>query len=169
MRNANDAISLIQTADGALAVIDEKRIHMKELAEQAATGTYDSVQRLLMIDSKFPQMASEINRIAKATDFNGIHLLNGSLSGAHDGSGLTSTGAMKVHFGSGNDSAEDFYYLEVGDYTIKGQGLSTQTTVSKTTSTTTTSEGPVRIKFAPTLVPSRTVRVIPSPISQHPS
>lgn len=39
VRNANDAISMIQTADGALAVIDEKLIRMKELAEQAATGT----------------------------------------------------------------------------------------------------------------------------------
>lgn len=37
IRNANDAISMIQTADGALAVIDEKLIRMKELAEQAAT------------------------------------------------------------------------------------------------------------------------------------
>ncbi|MCI7568153.1 MAG: flagellin, partial [Desulfovibrio sp.] len=45
-RNANDAISLIQTADGAMGVIDEKLIRMKELAEQAATGTYDSTQRL---------------------------------------------------------------------------------------------------------------------------
>ena len=40
IRNANDAISMIQTADGALQVIDEKLIRMKELAEQAATGTY---------------------------------------------------------------------------------------------------------------------------------
>ena len=86
-RNVNDAISLIQTADGALGVIDEKLIRMKELAEQAATGTYDSTQRL-MIDSEFQQMASEIERIARATDFNGIHLLDGSLSGPHDGSQL---------------------------------------------------------------------------------
>ena len=63
VNNANDAISLIQTADGALGVIDEKLIRMKELAEQASTGTYDSVQRM-MIDSEFQQMASEIERIA---------------------------------------------------------------------------------------------------------
>ena len=109
---------MLQTADGALAVIDEKLIRMKELAEQAATGTYDSVQRLI-IDSEFQQMASEINRIANATDFNGIHLLNGNLSGAHNGRGLTSTGAMKIHFGSGNDSAEDYYYIEIGSATIE--------------------------------------------------
>ena len=121
-RNINDAISLIQTADGALGVIDEKLIRMKELAEQAATGTYDSTQRL-MIDSEFQQMASEIERIARATDFNGIHLLDGSLSGTHNGKSLTSTGALKVHFGTDNDSAEDYYYVEIGDATLKGLGL----------------------------------------------
>lgn len=112
MRNANDAISLIQTADAALAVIDEKLIRMKELAEQAATGTYDSTQRL-MISSEFAQMASEIDRIANATDFNGIHLLNGNLANAHNGKGLNATGALKIHFGSGNDKAEDYYYIQI--------------------------------------------------------
>ena len=127
-RNANDAISLIQTADGALQIIDEKLIRMKELAEQAATGTYDSTQRLI-INSGFQQMASEIDRIAKATDFNGVKLLDGSLSGRHDGSGrgsadgLSSTGALKVHFGTANDSAEDYYYVEIGDCTLAGLGL----------------------------------------------
>ena len=83
VRNANDAISLIQTADGALSIIDEKLIRMKELAEQAATGTYNSTQRL-MIDSEFKAMASEIDRIANATDFNGLKLLDGSLNGKHE-------------------------------------------------------------------------------------
>lgn len=121
-RNANDAISMIQVADGALGIIDEKLIRMKELAEQAATGTYNSTQRL-MIDSEFQAMASEIERIANATDFNGIKLLDGSRSGKHDGSGMQSKGALKVHFGSGNDSAEDYYYIEIGDCTLKGLGL----------------------------------------------
>ena len=121
-RNVDDAISLIQTADGALGVIDEKFIRMKELAEQAATGTYDSTQRL-MIDSEFQQMASEIERIARATDFNGIHLLDGSLSGSHDGSQMEASGALKVHFGTGNDSAEDYYYIQIGDATLAGLGL----------------------------------------------
>lgn len=129
VRNANDAISMIQTADGALAVIDEKLIRMKELAEQAATGTYDSTQRLI-IDSEFQQMALEIDRIAKSTDFNGIHLLDGSLAGEHDGSGLTSTGAMKIHFGTGNDSAEDYYYVEIGDCTLAGLGLRDEATTT---------------------------------------
>ena len=112
VRNANDGISMIQTADGALSVIDEKLIRMKELAEQAATGTYTSDQRLI-IDSEYQAMASEITRIANATDFNGIHLLNGNLSGT----GLT------IHFGPGNDSSEDKYNVSIDTCTASALGL----------------------------------------------
>ena len=132
IRNAQDAISLIQTADGALSVIDEKLIRMKELAEQAATGTYTSTQRLI-IDSEYQQMASEITRIANATDFNGIKLLDGTLSSSntnpaswgntHNGSGLTPSGPLKVHFGTGNSSAEDYYYISIGAATASALGV----------------------------------------------
>ena len=123
-RNANDAISLIQTADGALAIIDEKLIRMTELAQQAATGTYNADQRA-MISSEFQAMGHEINRIAHATNFNGIKLLDGTLSGIHDGSGLRSLGDLKVHFGTGNDSAEDYYYIGIGESSLWGLGLGT--------------------------------------------
>ena len=127
VRNANDAISLIQTADGALGIIDEKLVRMKELAEQAATGTYDSTQRL-MIESEYQQMASEITRIANATDFNGIKLLDGNLSSAtHDGTDLTATGKMKIHFGTANDSAEDYYYIQIGTSTASALGVGNST------------------------------------------
>ncbi len=123
VRNANDAISLIQTADGALGVIDEKLIRMKELSEQAATGTYNSDQRM-MIESEYQAMASEITRIANATDFNGVYLLNGNLSGdVHNGQGLVSTGKLKVHFGTANDSAEDYYYVQIGNSTASALGV----------------------------------------------
>ena len=132
VRNANDAISLIQTADGALGVIDEKLTRMKELAEQAATGTYDSTQRL-MIESEYQAMASEITRIANSTDFNGIHLLNGNLSSStHSGSAMTSTGKMKIHFGTANDSAEDYYYIQIGTSTASALGVGNQATASTT-------------------------------------
>lgn len=125
VRNANDAISMIQTADGALGVIDEKLIRLKELAMQASTGTYSSDQRM-MIDSEYQAMCSEITRIANATDFNGIHLLNGKLSGeaaSHNGTGIEAVGALKIHFGSGNDSSEDYYYINVGCSTSSALGL----------------------------------------------
>jgi flagellin len=120
VRNANDAMSLIQTADGALSVIDEKLTRMKELAEQAATGTYTAAQRLIM-DSEYQAMASEITRIASATDFNGVKLLDGSLSGAGlDGS---PGNQMKIHFGTGNSSAEDYYYIHINAATASALGV----------------------------------------------
>ena len=132
IRNAQDAISMIQTADGALSVIDEKLIRMKELAEQAATGTYTSVQRL-MIESEYQQMASEITRIANATDFNGIKLLDGTLSSSHTnpadwsqdhhGSAMDATGPLKVHFGTGNSSAEDYYFIAINSATASALGV----------------------------------------------
>ncbi len=84
-----------------------------------------------MIESEYQAMASEITRIALATDFNGIYLLNGSLSmggnqvpgDAHDGSGMVSVGPLKVHFGTGNDSAEDYYYITIGSATASSFGL----------------------------------------------
>ena len=144
IRNANDAISLLQTADGALGIIDEKLIRMKELAEQAATGTYDSTQRL-MIESEYQQMASEITRIANATDFNGIHLLNGNLSSnSHDGSDLTATGKMKIHFGSANDSAEDYYYIQIGTSTASALGVGNQAASTNKAYTISTQEAAQR-------------------------
>jgi flagellin len=115
VRNAQDAINMLATADGAMSVIDEKLIRMSELAEQAATGTYDSVQRGIMND-EFQAMADEITRIATATDFNGIKLLDGSLSTIIHGSER----GIAVHFGAGNSSAEDYYTVQLGDATARG-------------------------------------------------
>ncbi|MBQ9536546.1 MAG: flagellin [Desulfovibrionaceae bacterium] len=139
VRNANDAISLLQTADGALGVIDEKLIRMKELAEQAATGTYDSTQRM-MIESEYQQMASEITRIANATDFNGLHLIDGTLSDDHNGKPATPTGAVKVHFGGGNDSAEDYYYIQIGSATASSLGVGNEANIESKAYTVSTQE-----------------------------
>ena len=131
IRNVNDAISMIQTADGALQVVDEKLIRMKELATQASTGTYNSDQRII-IDSEFKAMASEVQRISLATEFNGIKLLDNNLHNAtgdwgwslqnehltHDADGLSSTGPAKIHFGTGRDKAEDYYFVDVGNAQI---------------------------------------------------
>ncbi|MCA1946443.1 MAG: flagellin, partial [Desulfovibrio sp.] len=112
-------------------VIDEKLIRMKELAEQAATGTYTSDQRLI-IDSEYQAMASEITRIANATDFNGIYLLNGNLSSStHDGTGMASMGKLKVHFGTANDCSEDYYYIQIGSATASSLGVGNQALAGK--------------------------------------
>lgn len=74
-RNAQDGISMLQTMEGAMGTIDEALIRMKQLAEQASTGSYSDNQRELM-NAEFFEMANEINRIAGAVSFNGNSLLN---------------------------------------------------------------------------------------------
>jgi flagellin len=80
VRNVNDGISLIQTAEGALSQTNTMvgRLHM--LSVQASNGLLNSTQRGF-IQMEVDQILSEINRTAEATDFNGIRPLNGSLAG----------------------------------------------------------------------------------------
>lgn len=77
--NANDGISLIQTAEGALNEVHSILARMRELAVQAANGTYDENDRDAMQD-EIAQLQEEIDRIAETTDFNGRKLLNGELN-----------------------------------------------------------------------------------------
>lgn len=74
-RNAQDGISMLQTMEGAMAIIDDALVRMQQLAEQAATGSYSSAQRAIM-ESEFKEMREEIDRIAGATTFNGMTLIN---------------------------------------------------------------------------------------------
>ena len=125
VRNANDAISMIQVADGALQVIDEKLIRMKELATQAATGTYTSDQRVI-IDAEFQAMKSEIQRIAESTEFNGIKLLNASKT-------------IDIQFGAKNEKNTHSYPVNITSSTVQSLGLIGDGTVTTTETTTSTS------------------------------
>ncbi len=78
-RNANDGISLIQTAEGALNEDSDMLIRIRELAVQAASGTLGTAERAA-IHSEFTALKAEIDRIAAVTEFNGQKLINGSLS-----------------------------------------------------------------------------------------
>jgi len=73
-RHANDAISLIQTAEGATEAVTGMLQRMRELAVQSATDTYSSEDRALM-QKEFSQLREEISRTATLTDFNGQQLL----------------------------------------------------------------------------------------------
>jgi flagellin len=79
VRNANDAVSFTQVADGALSQIGNLLTTMRSLATEAATGTVSIAQRGYL-NSEFGRLAAEITRIASATQFNGIHMLNGVTS-----------------------------------------------------------------------------------------
>lgn len=75
-RNANDGISLLQTAEGALNENSGILIRMRELAMQSANGTLGDSERSAL-QTEFVQLRSEINRISEVTEFNGQKLLNG--------------------------------------------------------------------------------------------
>ena len=74
-RNASDGISMTQVAEGALSEIHGALIRMRELAVQAANGTYSDTVRNF-IHQEYQALRSEIDRIANSTDFNGQKLLN---------------------------------------------------------------------------------------------
>ena len=92
--NANDAISMVNTADGALDEITTMLQRMRELAVQAGTGTTAATDRTYL-QSEFTALRTEIDRIADNTQWNGRNIL--------DGSAGASTGKSTVAFGIGQD------------------------------------------------------------------
>ena len=84
VKNANDAISLIQTAEGGLNESHSILQRMRELAVQSANGTYTDDDRAA-IQLEIDALKDEIDRISGATEFNTMKLLDGSLSGKENG------------------------------------------------------------------------------------
>lgn len=76
IRNANDAISVINIADQAIGEITSVLVRLAELAQQSSNGVYSNTQRSA-IQEEFVALTSEIERIAYTTEFNGIKLLSG--------------------------------------------------------------------------------------------
>lgn len=77
-KNANDGISLIQTAEGALTEVHSMLNRMVELAMQSANGIYDADVDRKNLQEEYDQLTTEIDRIADTTTFNGTKLLNGN-------------------------------------------------------------------------------------------
>ncbi|MFN7684225.1 MAG: flagellin [Oligoflexia bacterium] len=76
-RNAQDGVSMVQVAEGALAEVSNLLIRMRELAVQAASDTVGPNERRFL-DVEFKQALEEIDRIAHSTEYNGVRLLDGS-------------------------------------------------------------------------------------------
>ena len=76
-RNTQDGVSLVQSAEGAMGEINGNLSRMRELAIQAANGTYSTEDRAIM-DTEFQALIEEIDRISGSAQFNGIPLLDGS-------------------------------------------------------------------------------------------
>ena len=110
IRNANDGISLAQTADGALATVTEALQRMRELAVQAANGS-NGPGDIANLDAEYQQLSDEVTRIATTTQFNGLFILDGDAGtmtfqvGANDGETLDVTTNAVTTVGGAVDDA----------------------------------------------------------------
>ncbi len=102
VQNANDGISMTETAEGALNETSTLLINMRQLATQASNGTM-SASDLSNIQVEFSALQDEISRVSNVTSFNGLNLLNGSLSGGTTlqiGAGNTTDDKLTVTIGN---------------------------------------------------------------------
>ena len=113
-RNAQDGISMIQTAEGALSETQAIGQRMRELAVQSANGTYTDEDRAL-INQEFEQLKSEIDRIANDTEFNGNKVLNGNLSGKEITEGTLTKGV-------GTNDMSGKFTIDQGELAKLGEG-----------------------------------------------
>ena len=113
-RNANDAISLTQTAEGALDETSSILIRLRELSIQAANGTVGNTDRDTL-DEEFQSLVSEIDRISSSTKFNGTSLLSANSSISFQiGSGTTSTDTLSLTLTSVSGSNLGLSSLDIG-------------------------------------------------------
>jgi flagellin len=94
VRNAQDGISVVQTAEGALNESQAILQRMRDLAVQAANGGSQDATAQAAADTEFQQLNKELDRIAGTTTFNGNGLLNGSFNGAFQIDSSTATGSV---------------------------------------------------------------------------
>lgn len=112
--NAEDGISLIQTADGALAEVTEILQRMNELCVQAANGTNSQTDRGY-IQNEVTQLITEVNRVAESTKFNEIYLLDGSIGKKNALSSTSAAQTMTLPEVSALDGVKLIYTEEVSD------------------------------------------------------
>lgn len=98
VRNANDGISLVQTAEGGMNEVSNILIRFRELSIQAASDTIGDKERGF-IDKEVQQLSQEVDRIANATEFNGRKLLK-------------SEGTFDIQIGQGNDPEKDRFGMD---------------------------------------------------------
>jgi len=136
-RNANDGISLAQTAEGSLGVISDNLQRIRELAVQSRNATNSSTDRAAL-NTEAQQLKAEIDRVAATTSFNGVKLLDGSFTnqsfqvGANVGETITVgslVNAQSAQLGTSNiaqvtgAAASAFTAITAGDLTINGTSV----------------------------------------------
>ena len=121
VRNGNDAVSLIQTADGSLIQVTDMLQRMRTLAVQAASDTNTPDDRTAL-NQEFTLLRTEINRIGNNTQWNGENVLDQSFA--------SNTGAYSFQVGANNAQTID---LQIGAYTTTGVSTGTTATTDETT------------------------------------
>ena len=104
VRNANDGISLLQTADGSLTAVTDMLQRMREISVQAASDTNVTSDRTAL-NNEFTQLRNEINRVAQNTQWNGMNILDKSVA--------SGTGALKFQVGANTGQTID---MTLGNY-----------------------------------------------------
>ncbi len=97
VRNANDAISMIQTAEGSLSEVTNMLQRMRELSIQAANGTYSATDRA-SLDTEFEALQSEITRISDKTTWNGVEIMGSAAASTSFQVGNAASDTVTVTF-----------------------------------------------------------------------
>jgi len=113
MRNTNDGISVVQTAEGATSEVGNIVKRMRELAVQSSSETLATAERSYVQD-EFAQLSAEVDRISQVTEFNGLKLTNGSDT------------SVSVQVGV-NNSSNDRISISMGDLRATALGVDTTT------------------------------------------
>jgi flagellin len=134
--NANDAISLIQTAEGGLNETHSILQRMRELSVQAASDTNESTDRTA-IKTELDQLTAEITRIGETTEFNNKKLLNGDLDSsiANVGTGIGAGAGISEIKSNGANAANDYtlaFDSGTGDLTLSSVALGKSSTINVT-------------------------------------
>ncbi len=120
-RNANDGISLVQTAEGGLNEVSNILIRLRELSVQAASDTVGDQERELL-DNEYQELIAEVDRIAESTTFNGTTLLNGD----------SGRGTLDFHVGAfGGEQNKIQFDADASDATASAVGIDGLTIESK--------------------------------------
>ena len=122
-RNAQDGVSLVQVADGALGNVTDMLQRMRDLAVQASNGTLTDAQRA-NLDAEVQQVVAEINRVGTDTEFNGIKVLAGSVA--------TAASAVTLQVGANGGQSISFTIATVSTSDMGISGIAVSTAASAT-------------------------------------
>jgi flagellin len=132
-QNANDGVSLTQTASGALQEITNDLQSMRDLAVESLNATNSSTDRA-DLDTQFQQLKADINQVSQTTNFNGVNLLDGTFQGAtfQVGANAGQTIAVSSVASTEQSNLSQLYSAATGTYTNSATALTGTITIATT-------------------------------------